>query len=435
MSLRDGRSFRRHLRRTPVQVSNPHFVRILSALLLILFLAACAPVDDSPTNYRLPVTQIPFYASETPAPFIVPVTDTPIILPMEPATETPAFIVPVTETPIPVPAEKWWEVYFTDPQTINNPDVIAGSIEERLIQFINNAQTSIHISSFEFNLTPVAEALIAAKNRGVDVKWITDDKNGLDYDIQPGRGQFSLLTAAGIEVKDDDRSALMHNKFWIFDQQITWTGSTNITVNGIFKQNNNVLIIRSPEIAFIFEREFQEMWSGQFGPRAPSTLNNQWAILDGTPIQVIFSAEDHAVSNLIALVNDAKVSVRFLAFSFTDYPLAQAMIDRSKAGVDVKGVYETFGSNSSGSELKTFWCAQVPVRQDGNGSFLHDKIIIIDNSIVVTSSLNYSSNADESNEENVVILDNAEIAALYLQEFDKLWNQAHDVEAGTFTCD
>lgn len=423
--------------------------KILPLLILVSFVAvSCEPAD-------LPqvVTQIPFYASETPLPFIVPVTDTPIIIPpatetpafiipstdtpiiLPPATETLAFVIPITETPVPNPAAKWWEVYFTDPLAIDNPDVIAGSIEEKLIGFINNAQTSIHIASFEFNLTPVAEALIAAKNRGVDVKWMTDDKNGLDYDIQPGRGQFSLLQAAGIEVKDDDRSALMHNKFWIFDQQITWTGSTNVTVNGIFKQNNNVLVLRSPEVAFIFEREFQEMWSGQFGPRAPSTLNTQWAILDGTPIQVLFSAEDHAVSNLIALVNDAKTSIRFLAFSFTDYPLSQAMIDRAKAGVDVKGVYETFGSTGTGSELKTFWCAQIPVRQDGNVSFLHDKIIIIDNSIVVTGSLNYSSNADESNEENVVILDNAEIAALYLQEFDKLWNQAHDVEAGTFACE
>ena len=402
-------------------------------LILLFVLVACAPVDYSPTNYPLPATQIPFYASETPAPFIVPITDTPIILP--PPTETPSFIVPVTEIPIPAPAAKWWEVYFTDPLTINNPDVNAGSIEEKLIQFINNAQVSIHIASFEFNLTPVAEALIAAKNRGVDVKWITDDENGLQYDTQPGRGQFALLTGAGIEVKDDaGRSALMHNKFWIFDQQITWTGSTNISVNAIFKQNNNVLVVRSPEVAYIFEREFQELWSGQFGPRAPSTLNNQWAVLDGTPIQVLFSAEDHTINNLIALVHDAKVNIRFLAFSFTDYPLAQAMIDRAKAGVDVKGVYETFGSTGTGSELKTFWCAQVPVRQDGNPSFLHDKIIIIDNSIVVTGSLNYSSNADDSNEENVVILDNAEIAALYLQEFEKLWNQAHDLEAGTVTC-
>jgi phosphatidylserine/phosphatidylglycerophosphate/cardiolipin synthase-like enzyme len=77
----------------------------------------------------------------------------------------------------------------------------------------------------------------------------------------------------------------------------------------------------------------------------------------------------------------------------------------------------------------------VPVRQDGNPSFLHDKIIIIDNSIVVTGSLNYSSNADDSNEENVVILDNSEVAALYLQEFDKLWNQAHDLDASAFPCE
>ncbi len=407
--------------------------KLISPLILLsFFFASCEPVDSPQI-----VTQIPFYASETPAPFIVPVTDTPIILP--PVTDTPLVFepLPITETPAVIaPTTKWWEVYFTDPLTINNPDVIAGSIEEKLIQFINNAQASIHISSFEFNLTPVAEALIAAKNRGVDVKWVTDDENGLEYDIQPGRGQFALLTGAGIEVKDDaGRSALMHNKFWIFDQQVTWTGSTNITVNGIFKQNNNVLVVRSPEVAFIFEREFQEMWNGQFGPRAPSTLNNQWAILDGTPIQVLFSAEDHAVSNLIALVNDAEVSVRFLAFSFTDYPLAQAMIDRAKVGVDVKGVFEKFGSNGTRSELRTMWCAGLPVRQDGNGSFLHDKVIIIDNSIVVTGSLNYSSNADDSNEENVVILDNAEIAALYLQEFEKLWNQAHDVEAGAFKCE
>jgi phosphatidylserine/phosphatidylglycerophosphate/cardiolipin synthase-like enzyme len=414
---------------------------MLFALFLLVAVQAC---DAMPIDLPLPVTQIPFYASDTPAPFVetitptpvilAPITDTPLVIEPLPATEdTPAL--PATDTPA-SPTAKWWEVYFTDPLTINDPNVLAGSVEEKLIQFINNAQTSIHIASFEFNLTPVAEALIAAKNRGVDVRWVTDDENGLGSDAQPGRGQFALLTGAGIEVKDDaPRNALMHNKFWIFDRQIVWTGSTNITVNGIFKQNNNVLVLRSPDVAFFFEREFDELWSGQFGPRAPSTVNNQWAILDGTPIQVLFSAEDHAVSNLIALVNDAKTSIRFLAFSFTDYPLAKAMIDRTLVGVDVRGVYETFGSNGVGAELKTFWCAHIPVRQDGNGSFLHDKIIIIDDSIVVTGSLNFSSNADDDNEENVVILDNPEIAALYLQEFDKIWNQAHDVEPNAFTCE
>lgn len=410
-------------------------------LFFAIFLASCEPTDTS-TPY-VPVTQIPFYATDTPS-VIIPITDTPeIIVPITdtpdisvPITDTPGLPPPVTETPTSPSLQKWWEVYFTDPINLGNPDNPAGSIEEKLIQYINGAQTSIHIASFEFNLPRVADALIAAKARGVDVRWITDDENGLKIDSQPGRGQFARLTAAGIEVKDDaGRSSLMHDKFWLFDGQVTWTGSTNITVNGIYKQNNNVIVIHSTDVTYFFEREWNEMWSGQFGPRAPSTVSNQWAILDGTPIQVLFSAEDNAMSNLVALVNDAKTNIRFLAFSFTDDPLGQAMIARAQAGVDVQGVFETFGSTGISSELKPIWCAGLQVRQDGNPSFLHDKILIIDNSIVVTGSLNFSSNADTSNEENIVILDNADIAALYLQEYQKLWDQGNNVPSGTFTCE
>ncbi len=397
---------------------------LLFFLLIPLLVASCEPLDATSTQYA-PPTQIPFFASETPPPIIIPVTET-----------LPPIIVPITETPIPAPPSQWWEVYFTDPQNLNNPDDPAGTIEGRLLQLIDEARSSIHIASFEFNLPLVADALIAAKARGVDVRWVTDDENGLDIDANPNRGQFTRLMAGGIEVKDDaGRSALMHNKFWIFDKQIVWTGSTNITVNGIYKQNNNVIVIHSAEAALIFEREWEELWNAQLGPRAPSSIGSQWLILDGTPIQVLFSAEDHAVSNLIALVNDAQSSIRFLAFSFTDYPLAQAMIERARAGVDVQGVFETFGSNSPRSELRTFWCANVPSRQDGNSSFLHHKIIIIDNSIVVTGSLNFSSSADEENEENVVILENPEIAALYLREYQKIWAQANEVQAGAFACE
>ncbi|HNF94487.1 MAG TPA: phospholipase D-like domain-containing protein [Anaerolineales bacterium] len=404
----------------------------LAALLIFIFLTACAPLDIE-TPYT-PVTQIPFYASDTPAPFIVPVTETPQII--FPVTETPTLEQPVFVTDTPFPVAKWWEVYFTEPLTINDLNNPAGSIEEKLINFINAAQVSIHIASFEFNLPRVADALIAAKARGVDVRWVTDDENGLEIDGNANRGQFTRLMAAGVEVKDDaGRTALMHNKFWLFDRQITWTGSTNITVNGIYKQNNNVIVIHSPEVTEIYEREWEELWTAQLGPRAPSTKNNQWAILDGTPLQILFSAEDDAVDSLIAILNDAQVSIRFLAFSFTDYPMAQAMIARAQAGVDVQGIFETFGSNSTRAELKTLWCAGLPVRQDGNSSFLHDKVIIVDNSIVVTGSLNFSSSADEENEENVVILDNPEIAALYLQEYQKLWDQAMSVPTGAFTCE
>lgn len=356
-------------------------------------------------------------------------------------TATPTDGVSTGSTPIPgAPtaanaSSDWWEVYFTDPINVKNPANWQGSIEGRLIEKINAAQTSIHIASFEFDLTPVADALIAAKKRGVDVRWVTDDESGLAADEDPGRGQFAMLQKSGIEVRSDDRSALMHNKFWIFDGKILWTGSTNITVSGVFKQNNNTIVINSPELATIYEREFQEMWDGQFGPKSPSQLNDQTIVLNGSQIVVVFTSEDPALEQaIVPIVKSAKKSIRFLAFSFTDYPLADAMSQRAKAGVDVSGVFEKVGSETDASELRTLMCRSVPVRQDGNPAFLHDKVIVVDERIVITGSLNFSTNAEESNDENVIIIDNPEIARLYMQEFERVWNLASDPEIETIAC-
>jgi len=348
------------------------------------------------------------------------------------ATSTP----PVANAPTSVNASgAWWEVYFTDPINLRDPANWQSSIEGRLIEKINAARTSIHIASFEFDLTPVAEALIAAKQRGVDVRWVTDDEHGLEADEEPDHGQFAMLDDAGIEVRSDTRSALMHNKFWIFDGQILWTGSTNITENGIFKQDNNTVVIQSPELAAIYEREFQEMWDGKFGPKSPSTLDQQVATVNGSRIVVVFTSEDPALENaIVPIVQSATKSIRFLTFSFTDFPLADAMSQRFKAGVDVAGVFEKVGSETEAAELRTLMCRSVPVKQDGNPGFLHHKVIVVDERIVITGSMNYSTNAEESNDENVIIIDNTEIARLYLQEFERVWNIANDPDVEEIAC-
>jgi phosphatidylserine/phosphatidylglycerophosphate/cardiolipin synthase-like enzyme len=345
---------------------------------------------------------------------------------------------PATTTPFQPntsPGGSWWQVYFTDPLTINDPNNYAASIEGKLIEQINAAHSSIHIASFEFDLKPVAEALIAARQRGVDVRWVTDNEYGLVADTEPGHGQFAMLQNAGIEVRADNRTALMHNKFWIFDGKILWTGSTNITKNGIFIQDNNAIVFSSPELAAIYEREFEEMWNGQFGPKSPSQLNEQSLTLNGTPIQVIFTSEDPALETaIVPLVRGANSSIRFLAFSFTDYPLAEAMIQRAQQGVNVAGVIDKTQSGGQGSELATLFCAQIPVRQDGNPQFMHSKFIIVDERYVITGSLNFSTSAEESNDENVLIIDNPDIARLYVQNFDRVYNQGAAPDPSKVTC-
>lgn len=428
---------------SPSSRKNTKTATTLAALAVIIILGIIYMLTGTDLLGIFTATEPP--ATEPPASIttdapIVPTgtftTERPVIT-LETATQTVEGIItsdPVAALTNIAPAGAWWEAYFTIPVSMKEPPNFPGSIEDKLIEKINAAQTSIHIASFEFDLTPIAEALIAAHNRGVDVRWVTDDEHGLESDSDPGGGQFAMLQAAGIEVRDDGRSALMHDKFWIFDSEIVWTGSTNITVNGIFKQNNNVIVVHSPEVAAMYEREFNEMWDGQFGPKSPSTVDQQFANVNGSDIQVLFSAEDNVVSQIISYVQGAETSIRFMAFSFTDYPLADAMRARAADGVDVAGIFEKVGSDTEAAELDTLLCAGIPVRQDGNPSFMHNKLIIIDGHIVITGSLNYSTSADESNDENVMIIDNAEIATLYLDEFERVWNVAKDPDPAKFPC-
>jgi phosphatidylserine/phosphatidylglycerophosphate/cardiolipin synthase-like enzyme len=329
----------------------------------------------------------------------------------------------------------WWQVYFTDPQTINDPDNLTGSIPEKLIDYIDNAQHTIHIAAFEFNLTPVAEALIAAHQRGVDVAWVTDDEYGIEADEEEDYGQFAMLEEAGIVVKDDGRGALMHNKFWIFDDRIVWTGSTNITVNGNFRNNNNVIVIDSPELARIYEREFMEMWGGEFGPTSPSAVDAQTIRINGTAVKVLFAPEDEVAAQLTSLIESAQASIRFMAFSFTHDEIGEAVLARAKRGVDVQGIFETRGSETEYSKLAALYCAGIPMRQDGNPRTFHHKVFVIDDQTVVTGSFNFSSSADESNDENVIIVSNSDIAAQYLQEFRRRWAEAAEPNKADIKCD
>jgi phosphatidylserine/phosphatidylglycerophosphate/cardiolipin synthase-like enzyme len=298
-------------------------------------------------------------------------------------------------------------------------------IIDKLIATIDAAQSSIDLAVFETNLTPVAEALIRAHERGVVVRWITDDENGRDADGEEGRGQFARLAAAGIEVRDDLRSAFMHNKFILIDGQLLWTGSMNLTTNDVFRNNNNVVVLQSPAAVAVYAREFEEMWNGQFGPRSPSNVNGQTVMTAaGLPITIRFAPEDEPFDSLIQLVSLANESIRFMAFSFTEDELGEMMRRRAAEGVVVQGIFEVRGSETQYSEMPAMFCAGLEVRQDGNPGTFHHKVVIIDDFVVITGSMNFSDNAADSNDENVIAIADPAIGRLYREEFVRRWGEA-----------
>lgn len=413
-------------------------VLILLALVLILGLIFVTTGADPLGLFTETATPT---STRTVTETLIPPTSTPLV----PPTSTPVGANLVTGA-LHATAADWYEVGFVNPISLSEAakleygakglpaDILAGSLAERLIFYIDSARTSIHVAAFEIDLTDIANALIRAHERGVDVRFITDDEFGIEADGKPGRGQLAALRSAGIEVKDDARGGLMHNKFWIFDGEVVWTGSTNATINGMFEQDNNVIVIRSPQLAAIYEKQFAEMWSGKFGASAPSLVSEQRIEVNGTPIVVLFAPEDNPVQYIVQYLQSARHSIRFMAFSYTQPDMGNAMLERIQSGVTVMGVFETVGSDGEFSEMVPLHCAGASVRRDGNPGFMHHKVIILDDRIVITGSLNFSDSANSRNNENVIIIDNAEIAKRYLAEFQRVWEKASDLDPARFPC-
>jgi phosphatidylserine/phosphatidylglycerophosphate/cardiolipin synthase-like enzyme len=331
-------------------------------------------------------------------------------------------------------AGSWYEVYQTDPAQDYDVDLFVGEVPEALIKRIAGAQDSIHVAGFDLDLDPVAEALIAAHQRGVDVKWYTDDEHGLGDDNEEGNGQFKMMMQAGIPVRDDERQGLMHNKFIIFDNETVWTGSTNFTRNGLFKNNNNVLVIHSADITERYERQFKELWNGKSSSERRSPIRRQTTMVEDTPVMVLFAPEDDAMNMLVPLVKQARESVHFMTFAFTHDEMGQQLVRQSRRGVDVKGVFESRNATSSHSEIHRLYCNGIDVREDGNSANMHHKVFIIDGKIVVTGSYNFSNNSENTNDENLVLVNNQAIADRYQEEFEKVWSQASVPPADEIYC-
>lgn len=354
--------------------------------------------------------------------------DLPNPLPADPVvTLTPAGQMPA-----------WLQVYFTDPTPAD--DLNNGLDAQVIVPLIESAQTSIEIASFDFNLPSVLDALVRAKQRGVDVRVIVDTVSGettLDARRSPS-GQtldaMRLLEQARIKVVDGGRSnGLMHNKMLIVDSRVLVIGSMNFSYNDVYRNDNNILVITDPTLIANYRAKFNEGFDNRrFG--AQSQLGAQVSVLTigGVDVANYFAPRDKVMDKLVALVGAAQHSVRFLAFTYTHPSLVNAMIDRHQAGVDVQGIIESRGVSQG--MLVPLYCHNVPVWTDGNRYTMHHKVIIIDEAIVVTGSYNFTKSADDLNDENVLIIANRALAARYLEEYARIHARAQEIDRTAFTC-
>lgn len=308
-------------------------------------------------------------------------------------------------------------------------------IDHILSCYLRKAQKSIDAHFYQANLENIRDELVAAKQRGVQVRFITDDHYYEDARYYPIF--YDHLIAAGIPLKHDQMvkhtNGQSHNKFAIIDQEYLWTGSMNITHNGSSLNANNALYIHSPELASTFLTEFEEMWGEEggmkFGNMKTANTINDHNIPGVGEVDVCFDPSDGCQRKTLEVLETADHAVYFAAFSFTDDAIGDLLVKKKlEQGVHIEGIFHRpecrYGefkklynvspdSIHLRSELKT-----VP-------RLIHHKFFIIDpktdsDPIVITGSRNFSASSETKNDENTLIIHNKDIAQRYLDEFYKL---------------
>lgn len=346
-------------------------------------------------------------------------------LPTPPIELTPSSMDEVRLTPIDLQAGygvrgSWFELYFTDPASpISSQGT--GGVDGPLVTAIDAARLSIDVAAYSISLNSIRNALIRAHKRGVTVRMVMETGN-MD------RSDPQQMIEAGIPIFGDNRQGLMHNKFVVIDRSEVWLGSMNFTDSGAYEDNNHMFRIHSTKMAENYIKEFEEMFDDDmFGPDAVSQTPHPTLTIDGTRVDTFFSPDDRVRRALVPLLDSAEESIYFLAFSFTSNDLGDVVRAKADAGLTVRGVMddEQIRSNQ-GTEFDPFRQAGLDVLIDGIDGQMHHKVFIVDEKIVVLGSYNFSQAAEERNDENLLIVYNEEIAEQFVNEFQRVFAQAHE---------
>ena len=130
------------------------------------------------------------------------------------------------------------------------------SLRNGVIPLIKGAKNYIFIPTFLITDKNVTDALINAKNRGVDIKIIADALNASAI-----HSKHKELRENGILVKTENYAGKMHSKSMIIDDMYTVIGSMNFSNSGENKNDENLVIIKNSEIAKFYKNFFLYQWS------------------------------------------------------------------------------------------------------------------------------------------------------------------------------
>ncbi len=333
---------------------------------------------------------------------------------------------------------------------------------EAFVTFVSRAKEKsygLYGAVYEFQWPEALKVVKAAASTGAQVRVIYDAIPGDSGPVEENTEAIADAKITGLCIPRTT-GKIMHNKFFVLtknDKPIAvWTGSTNLTENGIFGHSNCGHVIEDADIAAAYLDYWKELkgnpdsgteksWMAENNPAPP----DPWTA-DTT---VIFSPRSGlAVLHWYAKIADSARKPLFMTFAFgmhkdfqkvyeqNDGVLRFALMEKEGNGrglaqgkKDIRriralpNVVVAVGNNITVNSFDRWLKERRQLTKEANVRWIHTKYMLLDplsdEPMVVTGSANFSEASTNANNENMVVIRNDQrVADIYLGEFMRLYS-------------
>jgi phosphatidylserine/phosphatidylglycerophosphate/cardiolipin synthase-like enzyme len=135
--------------------------------------------------------------------------------------------------------------------------------------------------------------------------------------------------------------------------------------------------------------------------------------------QACFTPDEDCTGLVIRTVQAAEKTILVQAYAFTSRPIARALADAKRRGVDVRVILDASNRSDRRSVADFLARAGIPVLIDAEHRVAHNAVMIIDGETVITGSFNFTEAAQLDNAENVLVIHNSELARRYEENWQR----------------
>ncbi|XP_021495237.1 mitochondrial cardiolipin hydrolase [Meriones unguiculatus] len=132
---------------------------------------------------------------------------------------------------------------------------------------------------------------------------------------------------------------------------------------------------------------------------------------------------ESSLSRLLRALLAARSSLELCLFAFSSPQLGRAVQLLHQRGVRVRVITDCDYMALNGSQIGLLRKAGIQVRHDQDLGYMHHKFAIVDKKVLITGSLNWTTQAIQNNRENVLIMEDTEYVRLFLEEFERIWEE------------